>query len=303
MLYYLRTDLFTSPAQTLVNTVNTEGVMGKGIAKTFKERFPEMYREYRAVSESGQLTIGTLMLWRGLEKWVLNFPTKTTWRQPSRLEYLEAGLEKFLDTYTDLAITSVSFPPLGCGNGTLDWSEVKPLMEKYLKRARIPVYVHDRHVPADFVPEHLEGVSLTRPGTAEKFLSDIRLATQSRQCFRTLSDSGTFGATTSAEGDLDIITVRKRDRIPAEEIEIAWSTLQSGLLTADQYGSERARRYKSYLFAILATLPYVVCAEIQQVRDGNPMTGHALYFKPDTGGAITRLERPVPHQQQLSLWG
>src|SRR4029078_8700192 len=129
MLVYLRTDLFTSPAQTLVNTVNTVGVMGKGIAKTVKERYAEMFRIYREYCDRGELRTGSLMLWRGPDRWVLNFPTKTTWRLPSGIEYIESGLRRFMETYEELGITSASFPPLGCGNGNLDWHEVKPLME------------------------------------------------------------------------------------------------------------------------------------------------------------------------------
>src|SRR5947209_16281482 len=141
MLVYLRTDLFTSPAHTLVNTVNTVGVMGKGIAKTFKERYPEMFRSYREYCERGELRTGTLMLWRGPDRWVLNFPTKTTWRLPSKIEYVESGLRRFVETYEELGITSISFPPLGCGNGNLDWSAVKPRSEEHTSELQSRQYL------------------------------------------------------------------------------------------------------------------------------------------------------------------
>ena len=173
MLAYLRTDLFSSPAQTLVNTVNTEGVMGKGVAKTFKQKYPEMFREYKRLCDRGDLRVGSLMLWRGQDKWVLNFPTKTTWRLPSQMPYLEAGLKRFVEVYENLGITSISFPPLGCGNGGLDWSDVKPLMEKYLKRVSIPVYIHDLHVGAEFVPEHLEKTVEDRPAVSETLSKSV----------------------------------------------------------------------------------------------------------------------------------
>jgi len=86
MLSYVTTSLFDSPAQTLVNTVNTVGVMGKGIAAKFKQRYPEMYTRYREVCAAGQLETGKLLLYRTPNKWVLNFPTKRDWRQPSRVE-------------------------------------------------------------------------------------------------------------------------------------------------------------------------------------------------------------------------
>jgi O-acetyl-ADP-ribose deacetylase (regulator of RNase III) len=150
MLVYLRNSIFDSPAQTLVNTVNLEGVMGKGIAAEFKARYPSMFKEYRHLCQSGKLKIGDLHLWRGPDKWVLNFPTKTTWRKPSEMSYIEEGLKKFVLSCSDMGVTSISFPPLGCGNGQLDWSDVKPVMESYLKRLPIHVYVHDRQVPVNF---------------------------------------------------------------------------------------------------------------------------------------------------------
>lgn len=298
MLVYLRTDLFSSPAQTLVNTVNTIGVMGKGVAKTFKERYPEMFREYKEYCDRGEIRPGTLMLWRGREKWVLNFPTKTTWRLPSKVEYVEAGLCRFVETYEELGITSVSFPPLGCGNGNLEWGEVKPLMERYLKRVQIPVYIHDRQVAPDFVPEHLENLRQDRPSTWQDFLTDVRTVTARRTAFQTLSGSSSFRASATEAGDLQIAKDGKTEIIPAEELESAWSVMQTGLLTADLYGGETPRRYKSYLFAILACLPYVLHAEVQHIRGGNTSPGHALFFRP----ASLSMPAPSEVEKQLALW-
>jgi O-acetyl-ADP-ribose deacetylase (regulator of RNase III) len=156
MLKYVTTNIFESPAQTLVNTVNTVGVMGKGIAADFKRRYPEMFRAYKGFCAKGQFDVGMLYLHRTAHKWVLNFPTKEHWRKPSKLEWIELGLKKFVDTYTAQGITSVSFPQLGCGNGGLAWDEVRLLMERYLLDLPIPVYVHVRKADGDFVPEHLD---------------------------------------------------------------------------------------------------------------------------------------------------
>ena len=142
MLTLVRGNLFESPAKVLVNTVNTVGVMGKGIALTFKQAFPEMFRRYQVLCERKQLDIGNLWLYKTTHKWVLNFPTKRHWRNPSRLEYIEAGLAKFVETYAEHGITSIAFPELGCGNGELAWSEVMPLMVKYLRSLPINVYVY-----------------------------------------------------------------------------------------------------------------------------------------------------------------
>ncbi|MGH7578417.1 MAG: macro domain-containing protein, partial [Longimicrobiales bacterium] len=115
MLTYVSGDLFRSPAQTLVNTVNTVGVMGKGVALTFKHSYPEMFKRYRALCEAGEYDIGKLFLWRTPHKWVLNLPTKKHWRNPSRPEYVEAGLNAFVRNFEKMRISSVAFPPLGCG--------------------------------------------------------------------------------------------------------------------------------------------------------------------------------------------
>jgi O-acetyl-ADP-ribose deacetylase (regulator of RNase III) len=143
MLTYVTISLFDSPAQTLVNTVNTVGVMGKGIAAVFKKLYPEMYGQYRRLCQEGKFNVGTLYIYRTPNKIIVNFPTKKHWRQPSQVEYIEAGLRKFVEHYTDYGISSVSFPQLGCGHGELDWeTQVQPVMERYLQNLPIPVYIH-----------------------------------------------------------------------------------------------------------------------------------------------------------------
>lgn len=142
MLTFVRGNLFESPAKVLVNTVNTVGVMGKGIALTFKQVYPEMFRRYQLLCERNELEIGKLWLYKTEHKWVLNFPTKRHWRNPSTLEYIEAGLRKFVETYSDHGITSIAFPELGCGNGELAWADVRPLMMRYLRKLPINVYVY-----------------------------------------------------------------------------------------------------------------------------------------------------------------
>jgi O-acetyl-ADP-ribose deacetylase (regulator of RNase III) len=143
MMIYTRDSLFDSPAQTLVNAVNTVCVMGKGVALEFKRRYPAMFREYQAICKRGELAIGRLWLYKAPDKWVLNFPTKIHWRDPSNLEYIEAGLRTFVDTYKVDGITSISFPMLGTGAGGLNWENaVRPLMESYLSSLPIPIYIH-----------------------------------------------------------------------------------------------------------------------------------------------------------------
>lgn len=153
MIEYIQGNIFDSPAQVIVNTVNTVGVMGKGLALSFKQRYPDMFKKYRVMCEKHQLTVGKLMLCYEPDHWILLFPTKENWRNPSKLEYLEKGLIKFVNTYADKNITSIAFPKLGCGNGELSWDDVRPLMEKYLKPLPIDVYIYLGVIP-DSTPEH-----------------------------------------------------------------------------------------------------------------------------------------------------
>lgn len=142
MIHYLEGDIFRSPAQVITNAVNTMGVMGKGVALEFKNRYPDMFAAYRTACEQKLLTIGKLMLWQAADYRILLFPTKENWRNPSKIEYIEAGLDKFARAYEGKNIRSVAFPCLGCGNGGLDWEAVRPLMENYLGGLPIPVYVY-----------------------------------------------------------------------------------------------------------------------------------------------------------------
>lgn len=155
MIEYIEGDIFESPAQVIVNTVNTVGVMGKGLALSFKQRYPQMFEKYKIACEKHQLTIGKLMLFYEADHWLLMFPTKENWRNPSKLEYIEKGLMKFVQTYAEKSITSIAFPRLGCGNGELNWSDVKPIMEKYLKNLPIDVYIY-LGTNAEIIPEHKE---------------------------------------------------------------------------------------------------------------------------------------------------
>jgi O-acetyl-ADP-ribose deacetylase (regulator of RNase III) len=161
MIAYVKASLFESPAKVLVNTVNTVGVMGKGIAKTFKEIHPEMFRQYQELCERKQFQVGKLWLFKTDHKWILNFPTKVHWRQSSKPEYIEEGLKTFVSSYSGLGIASAAFPRLGCGNGELDWDNVvHPLMTKYLGNLAIDVFIY--HFDEDYArPEHRDIDAMT----------------------------------------------------------------------------------------------------------------------------------------------
>lgn len=134
-------NLLTAPTDALVNTVNTEGVMGKGIALQFKNAFPTMFTTYAQAAKAGQVRLGHMHVFdRGGigdgPRWIINFPTKGHWRARSRLADVASGLDDLISTIQRLGIKSIAVPPLGCGNGGLDWSQVRPLIMKAF--ARVP---------------------------------------------------------------------------------------------------------------------------------------------------------------------
>jgi O-acetyl-ADP-ribose deacetylase (regulator of RNase III) len=135
-------DLFESKAQTLVNTVNCVGVMGKGVAEQFKKRFPAMFDDYADRCKRKEVRIGEPYLYRTSGVQIVNFPTKNHWRSPSRLTDIESGLDYFVDHAMAWGISSVAMPPLGCGNGGLEWSEVGPLIYRKLHGLPIDVEVY-----------------------------------------------------------------------------------------------------------------------------------------------------------------
>lgn len=178
MIKYVEGNIFQSPSKVLVNTVNTQGVMGKGIALNFKKLYPEMFILYQKFCDNKQLEIGKLWLYKTPNKWILNFPTKKEWRKKSQLSYIEEGLKKFVSSYKDKNITSISFPKLGCGNGGLDWAEVQPLMEKYLNNLPIDIYIYVGEYSCDREFENLDTIKSWINSNAydipfTEFVSDI----------------------------------------------------------------------------------------------------------------------------------
>ncbi|MCH8097515.1 MAG: macro domain-containing protein [Proteobacteria bacterium] len=139
-------NLFDSSAQTLVNTVNCVGVMGKGIALEFKKRFPEMYRDYEERCDAGKVKLGRPYLFTDLVgPWVLNFPTKDHWRSVSKLQDIVEGLEHLKQHYREWGIRSLAMPPLGCGQGQLEWRVVGPTLYRHLNELDIPVGLFAPH--------------------------------------------------------------------------------------------------------------------------------------------------------------
>lgn len=136
-------NLLDSGAQTLVNTVNCVGVMGKGIALEFKKRFPEMHADYVRRCKVHAVRLGEPYVFPYLDRQrVINFPTKDHWRSSSKLSDIEDGLEYLVAHCREWGVTSIAVPPLGCGNGGLDWAVVGPVLYGYLLRLDIPVELY-----------------------------------------------------------------------------------------------------------------------------------------------------------------
>jgi len=136
MIRFTTGNLLAADAEALVNTVNTVGVMGKGIALMFKEAFPANYEAYEAACQADEVTVGQMFVTERRElmgpKWIINFPTKKHWRQPSKLSWIDEGLDDLVDVVRRLNIKSVALPPLGSGNGGLDWPAVRSRIEAKL---------------------------------------------------------------------------------------------------------------------------------------------------------------------------
>ncbi|MET0657501.1 MAG: macro domain-containing protein [Steroidobacteraceae bacterium] len=137
MIEITRGNLLEAPVEALVNTVNTVGIMGKGIALQFKQAFPQMFRAYERACKAGEVRLGKMDVHDvgglvGGPRWIINFPTKGHWRAASKKSDIEAGLHDLVDTIKRLNIRSIAVPPLGCGHGGLEWTEIQPLIESVL---------------------------------------------------------------------------------------------------------------------------------------------------------------------------
>lgn len=147
MIKFLKGDLLQSDAEALVNTVNTVGVMGKGIALQFKNQYPYNYKVYKEACKKGELKVGEVLVVKDSdilrEKYIVNFPTKEHWRSPSKISYIQQGLDALKESIKEYHIKSIAIPPLGCGNGGLDWNIVKPMIISALDNCETDIYVYE----------------------------------------------------------------------------------------------------------------------------------------------------------------
>lgn len=158
-------NLLDADVEALVNTVNTVGVMGKGIALQFRKAFPRVYDAYRAACDAGEVKPGQMLVTQTGQvsgpRLVINFPTKRHWRGKSRIEDIDAGLRDLVRVLDEWDVRSVAVPPLGCGNGGLAWSLVRPRIEcalRDLKQTHVLLYE-----PVGAPPPGEQPVATSRP--------------------------------------------------------------------------------------------------------------------------------------------
>ena len=153
-VFWATGDIFLSEMNTLTITVNTVGVMGKGLALLAKKRFPDVYRKYKSLCQKGRIEVGkpvlcpvpnAMLLDASDPQNILLFPTKKHWRAKSRIEFIEDGLDHLVANYKQWGIKSLALPALGCGLGGLSWKQVGPVVDQAVMQIDIPVKVYLPH--------------------------------------------------------------------------------------------------------------------------------------------------------------
>ncbi|PZP40031.1 MAG: Appr-1-p processing protein [Azospirillum brasilense] len=147
MITFRQGNLLDAGTEAVVNTVNTVGVMGKGIALMFKEAFPENFKAYEAACKDKKVQVGKMFVTERRDlmgpRWIINFPTKQHWRNPSKMDWIVVGLEDLKRVVAELGIRSVALPPLGSGNGGLAWPQVRARIEAALGDLAVDVVVYE----------------------------------------------------------------------------------------------------------------------------------------------------------------
>ena len=162
MIVEKKVSVFNSGCNAMINTINCRGVMGAGLALEFKMRYPELFSQYESDCRKGLVRIGEVRKYNIDGIIVLNFPTKDDWKYPSRLSYIEKGLNYFRDHYKEWNVSSVAMPPLGCNNGQLDIGTVKQLIYEKLDNVDIEiVFCEDPGYPEGKEKEMLDDLKST----------------------------------------------------------------------------------------------------------------------------------------------
>lgn len=179
----MKGNLLEAAAEALINTVNTEGVMGKGIALQFKQAFPEMFKDYQFACKRKEIELGKVYIYDlgglvGGPRWVVNFPTKGHWRSKSKIDSIKKGLDDLVDSIIRLGIRSIAVPPLGCGLGGLDWRDVEPVVKAAFSRVpdvEVLLYPPSGAPAAKEMPNKTERPNMTEGRAALLALMDCYL--------------------------------------------------------------------------------------------------------------------------------
>lgn len=149
MIRFMKTDMFESQAEAYVNTVNTFGKMGKGLAAEFKKRFPENFEQYENACTNGVCIVGKMFVTERMNffgpKYIINFPTKRFWKHKTDINYIRWGLIDLVKVIPRYCIRSIAIPALGCGEGGLKWDKVKPLIVESLENLNIDIEIYEPH--------------------------------------------------------------------------------------------------------------------------------------------------------------
>jgi O-acetyl-ADP-ribose deacetylase (regulator of RNase III) len=295
MITYVAGNLFLSPAQVLVNPVNTQGVMGKGLALQFKLIYPDMFKEYQALCERGKIDIGVLWIYKTSHKWILNFPTKKYWRNPSKKEFIEVGLKKFAERFQELGIYSIAFPALGCGNGELNWKDtVKPLMGGYLSKIPADIFVYPP-VAKNALPEHRDKREIEKWLRSEpsalafsEVWDDLRKLLFRKKHFATLKTFSNFeagiieniGEKFIEDYNNEVLIIESKNgtrRIEYGQLLELWQQFRQHGYLRRGIVSSALEKELSYLIPILSELDYVEKIELSETGDFQNTTAKKTY--------------------------
>jgi O-acetyl-ADP-ribose deacetylase (regulator of RNase III) len=297
MITYVAGNIFTSPAQVLVNTVNTQGVMGKGIALQFRQTYPEMFKTYQELCEKGKIDIGVLWIYKTPHKWILNFPTKKHWRNPSKLEYIETGLKKLSERFSTLGIYSIAFPALGCGNGELDWDNaVKPMMANYLNRLPADIFVHPP-LPKEELPEHKNKNEIEKWLRSEpinlafvEVWKDLRILLNHKSKFRTFTEESEFTVQIdehpntefpeSSDKFIVIETKSRTHKIRYEQLLELWQQFRRHGYLRRGIVLNSLEREMSYILPVFSELDYVQSIKLSETGTFSNVVSGIQYMAP-----------------------
>ncbi len=212
MIEFTKGDMFDAQVDARVNTVNCVGVMGTGVALAFKNRYPDMFREYQSACRNGRVRPGALHVWKSLMgEWVINFPTKRDWRDPSRYEDILSGLDALRTYLREQGQISIALPALGCGHGGLDWDKVAPVIREKLADLDARILVFE---PAD---------SLKAGQLAQDHPTDEQLRSLEDFGFKFVElshrkESAGLPATVLAKGNSALVSRRWVALLPSKEL-------------------------------------------------------------------------------------